>query len=952
MLKLPAAKLKLIALVLGTFLFLVVSFFIGKVDSTSSTANRKIASVTLKDFKLNPNKKTVCTITINSDDERKKFKKYLNPKNFNFVELTDFAEKDQSSGGADTSVTYSNNDWFQSACDSGIKCDVLVISGHFGGTFFGASELSLSLNTLESQVCSNSCGGILNHPKEVFLMGCNTLAGKQTDRRTPAQYVAVLMQDGFSRQDAEMIAGFRYSPMGSSNGDRMLNIFRGVPNVYGFNSIAPSGKTADPFLGSYLKEKGANYSNWLDQIDARGVNNQSLLKKFSETSIVQSIGASSQNPAQKLSCELNTAGGDFISKLQNMRRALNSSDMLEKLPHIVSFLERNYLEIHKLSDQDYKIVEDLALNGKFVGNIQKLIEGDALSYSLQTQIKLVKLLMLLDVNSVHWLPTNNKIVSNVLLNPTPEKKDIICSDFYENSYENVLYRRRPPMLKVSADMFREGLLKARKNKNRYENFLQTFQCLQPWNPELLPLVLDAAEAEFPRVKKGDSTNFNYLFNAIKGFSLHDKRVLDRIYSWVNVSEDIKSDVRKLVVQRAGREGGYEALLRKITTDPNLFDQNVSSMELSNPAQVNLLMQMAGNNKDKIKQLTEWFSYNLVSNADDFPENVSDQIKIIKFLFASKEIEAIRVLPLEKLKPSAIAFYNEMVGGSSKEGLRAYLRGYHAGFTRVDNRDEFAHWKSMAIAIKKEYFRGYVEGAKDKGSLDWDRNDFFTAMFTEMGLYLEVLIKNPYVFDLLVQFRVSNINAQLTENLFVAYVNLVFSQTEDQEGYVTYNYEYSSFGEEQIVVGLADTMESIDLNPSALLMATKNSIAKYLNEGDPNDLEYPKRVGILMRPLIARKVVTPDAIAFYTESLKSPNRFIRARAGLGLLLQRLEDVSWKTKLGVRLLESLKKFGLNDVADVYAWGIRIFAIEDDPALKKPYGIWRAKYGDCRKCQADEE
>src|SRR5438445_13294284 len=66
--------------------------------------------------------KTFCSMTLNSSDEIETFRKNLTGKGFDFVELVP-QSKDPL--------------WFKKACDSGIQCDVLLISGHFGGLFFG-----------------------------------------------------------------------------------------------------------------------------------------------------------------------------------------------------------------------------------------------------------------------------------------------------------------------------------------------------------------------------------------------------------------------------------------------------------------------------------------------------------------------------------------------------------------------------------------------------------------------------------------------------------------------------------------------------------------------------------------------------------------------------------------------------------------------------------------------
>ena len=153
-------------------------------------------------------KKTVCSMTLNSDQEINLFKNSFSKDQWNFVELTDYKNKDSSSADDTT--------WFTNACKAKVSCDVLVISGHFGGTFFGASGLRLPMETLEKNTCNTDCSGIINNPKEVFLFGCNTLSSKAKDRRSPEEYFNVLLADGFTLQQAEQVVAYRYSLLGDS----------------------------------------------------------------------------------------------------------------------------------------------------------------------------------------------------------------------------------------------------------------------------------------------------------------------------------------------------------------------------------------------------------------------------------------------------------------------------------------------------------------------------------------------------------------------------------------------------------------------------------------------------------------------------------------------------------------------------------------------------------------
>lgn len=200
--------------------------------------------------------KTVCTITLNSDDEKKLFQaKYKKEAGIRFVELTDFKKGLKN-----------ENDWFTKACASGVQCDSLIISGHFGGTFFGENtSLTLPLSTLDKKSCERSCQGILNRPSEVYLFGCNTLADKTKDHRTPAEYRRVLIEDGISDDYVERIVAARYSPIGESFKTSMQKIFAGVPQIYGFDSVGPSGKNVAPKLSAMLN-KIPSYSKRLEEL--------------------------------------------------------------------------------------------------------------------------------------------------------------------------------------------------------------------------------------------------------------------------------------------------------------------------------------------------------------------------------------------------------------------------------------------------------------------------------------------------------------------------------------------------------------------------------------------------------------------------------------------------------------------------------------------------------------
>ena len=166
-------------------------------------------------------KKVLCTITLNSDDEGKVFRRHLPTSEWEPpIELVD----------------QRNPQWFQDACRRDTRCDVVIISGHFAREAFSAGTepehisraAFLKVEDMERAACSGACPGIFSHPKEIYMFGCNTLNVNSTN------YTFTVNEHEFNRS-------------------RMRRIFAGVPVVYGFASTAPLGPRAAVALNGYFR---------------------------------------------------------------------------------------------------------------------------------------------------------------------------------------------------------------------------------------------------------------------------------------------------------------------------------------------------------------------------------------------------------------------------------------------------------------------------------------------------------------------------------------------------------------------------------------------------------------------------------------------------------------------------------------------------------------------------
>lgn len=262
-----------------------------------------------------PNK-VFCSMTLNSSNEIETFRKSLKNQGFDFVELVPDS-KDPS--------------WFKKSCESGLQCDVLLISGHFGGLFFGESSSStIGIEEMEEASCRNTCPGILKNPKEVFLMGCNTLATQTKDHRTVSQYLNVLIDDGIPLDFAEQVVASRYSQQGFSLEKRFAAIFNNSQKLYGFSSTGPLGAAAAPRLRQYINQVGP-YSRHLEQLTSAP--NQILQAQFSgtnfrETIPTQALDKDSRNLFCALRSDDTNLQGQALQRIVNEKKSVAYFDSL------------------------------------------------------------------------------------------------------------------------------------------------------------------------------------------------------------------------------------------------------------------------------------------------------------------------------------------------------------------------------------------------------------------------------------------------------------------------------------------------------------------------------------------------------------------------------------------------------------------------------------------------
>lgn len=371
-------------------------------------------------------KSTVCTITVNSPDEKEAFRRYLPEDRYQFVEL----------------VERGRPDWLASACRQRVRCDVLIISGHFNGTEFFSEHLDahefLPVAEMERASCSNSCPGLFSQLKEVYLFGCNTL-NPQTGASASAEIARSLIRAGRSKADAERVSRALIERHSESNRDGMRRIFVNVPVIYGFSSVAPAGAAAASTLNRYF-HSASSAEVGSGRVSAR------LLNQFSANAMSAASGMRASDPRAGYRQEVCKFVDDRLSPAQTLGfiHQILGRDMAE----VRMFLDRIETFTATLTESERQIPSFIAALDKLAND--QPARGRFLAFARDAGEPPLRARMIKLAQSLGWLSAEGernelmRLAGDLLTSGKigSAEVDLVCSLNKDHALDAELYRVR------------------------------------------------------------------------------------------------------------------------------------------------------------------------------------------------------------------------------------------------------------------------------------------------------------------------------------------------------------------------------------------------------------------------------------------------------------------------------------------------------------------------------
>jgi hypothetical protein len=303
-------------------------------------------------------KQTVCTVTINSADEQKAFRRFLPADKYDFVEL----------------VERGRPDWLASSCQQKISCDILIISGHHGegsegNVFFSESNDAreyLPIEELERVSCSDSCPSLFANLKEVYLFGCNTL-NVEPQHTVSGEIARSFVREGHTSLEAALLAKKLGLRRGESGRDRMRLVFPDVPVIYGFSSVAPLGPFAASKLDRYFRSGGAAEVG-------KGRTSSKLLREFSANRMVAARGMSSGDALTAMRQDVCMFADDRMADAQRVdgvhrllqRPTAEARMMLDRIERFTATLNGDRRAQPEISQALERIAHDTEARDRFI----------------------------------------------------------------------------------------------------------------------------------------------------------------------------------------------------------------------------------------------------------------------------------------------------------------------------------------------------------------------------------------------------------------------------------------------------------------------------------------------------------------------------------------------------------------------------------------------------------
>jgi hypothetical protein len=357
-------------------------------------------------FAKEEKKLNVCTITINSDNEREVFKKHLNPKYYNHIELTDFATETEK-----TTKQEDKSKWFMRACESGIQCDELVISGHFSNGFFNSdvkAKLALPMDAITKYSCNRTCDGILKKPLETFLSGCNTLAVKGEDFRSPEElYNQLITEDYYSTEEASAAVSVLYSKFGEDSRTKFQKIFSNTPRIYGFSNRSPSGPHLESRLEQYLSN--ANKSGYFTPAKLTHLDNKLnslFLNAMQGTAFIQLPGKKEELAL----CLLTDSKTSIQNRLLWIEKNLKSETPLSSVNEILDFFKHQIPDQKSLTANELEILNRIRLQKTAEAKFREFINNDIDDILINDSVQILNLKAQLRVSELmlklNWMSSN------------------------------------------------------------------------------------------------------------------------------------------------------------------------------------------------------------------------------------------------------------------------------------------------------------------------------------------------------------------------------------------------------------------------------------------------------------------------------------------------------------------------------------------------------------------
>lgn len=455
-----------------------------------------------------------------------------------------------------------------------------------------------------------------------------------------------------------------------------------------------------------------------------------------------------------------------------------------------------------------------------------------------------------------------------------------------------------------------------------------------------------------------------------------KPLFMKIFNHKQISNYKKFDLIDTAYELRNTNREFRELFIQNANDPkniDIFLSRITENEFTNPEFLTYIIEQAKNNPTDKNKLLKWVKTNFRSDSvylSNIGNNkISEKIDmdyIIDLIIKSGDSDLIINTPYKNLSLKSQLKFNNYLSNNKKENVAFRALNTVRNINTANFKDELVFWKSLNEEEKFIYFKYFTHRSDLSENLQAPEGNTAFLNFWNALLQQSPPINensdNYFIMVNAVSIPNSKLCADCEKALFNSLNKCVINKIKnapnisDEESnndseasnsdsaaqQCSINTDWGEYGQGQLFLSLGKNFNFSDTVKHQIIPDAIDKLPKSKSDNSSDKIQSQ-----YLNLLLLSKSRDEKTLALYKKYAKSKNRFLAARANIGLkLYENKPDI--KKYLAAEAKKAYEKYGANDIGDIYFSALKTFYLNspemDDLSMWREEGeFYSVRLGD---------